>query len=296
MNKGKSRMNKFFLIALSAMMTATIAAGCAPTEKAEDRIVYREDFENKTFADLEWSASNVFTDSTADWTIEEGKLIVDNRTKVYNPNPQDSYLIVVPETTMEEVITCEEGFTVQWDFEYYEGGDAKRYITLPLFYNTTFGNSYFSYHYRICGYADFQARIQTGDKEWITLDEEGSEYEGKKYLKANAREYTDESGAVIPYEDVICKRVFGQDYVDSKTMLSINQKATVRIEYHPGQYIRVFMNDVYITTSSANQLTNINQLLSENGGAIALKAGGKIYGAIDNIVVAKGIGIPETTK
>lgn len=289
-------MKKSLVIALSAIMLVTVAAGCAPSGEhgnPADKIVYREDFEDKTFEELNWTPSNILAENTADWKIKDGMLEIDNRRTVNNPAPQDSYFVIVPETTMNEVVDCAEGFTVQWDFVYYNGSDAKRYITLPLFYDTVAGNSYFSYHYRICGYADFQARIRGA---WLTLDEEGSEYEGKTYLKANAREYTNDKGEILPYDDVICKRVFGQNYVDSKQMLSINKRATVRIEYHPDQYIRVFMNDVYITTSSESQLNNIKELLSIGGTSIAVKAGGTIYGAIDNIIVAKGIGIPESGK
>lgn len=316
-------MKKFFTIALSVVLAMAFAAGCTPedgTDKPDapnqienpddsnptenpddsnpsdepndaDRIIYSENFDNAMFSALGWKVSDVLKDNTADWYIGNGKLIVDNRVSDYNPFPQDSYFVVVPAKVMNEVVNSEEGFTVQWDFEYYDGGDAKRYITLPLFYDTSVGNSYFSYHYRICGYADFQARVRG---KWLTLDEEGSEYEGVTYLKSNAREYTDENGEKQKYDNIICKRVFGQEYVNNSEMLSLNQKATIRIEYHPNQYIRVFMNDIYITTSSSSQLSTINELLGIGGTAIAIKAGGTIYGAIDNIVVAKGIGIPET--
>lgn len=288
-------MKKSVVFVLSAIMSVSVVVGCAPSGesgKPADRIVYRENFEDKTFEEMSWTASNVLTENTADWKIKDGMLEIDNRRTANNPAPKDSYFVIVPETVMDEVVNCEDGFTVQWDFVYYNGSDAKRYITLPLFYDTVAGNSYFSYHYRICGYADFQARLSGA---WLTLDEEGSEYEGKQYLKANARQYQNDKGETVPYDDVICKRVFGQEYVDGNQMLSINKRATVRIEYHPDEYIRVFMNDVYITTSSDSQLNNIKKLIGIGGKSVAIKAGGAIYGAIDNIVVAKGIGIPETS-
>ena len=285
-------MKKPLLVALAALMTMAVAVGCSGTPEKNDleRLVYVETFENTTFKEVGWRQSTLLGASTATWTVEDGKLVINNLKSETNPGPYDSYYVVLGEDVMSEVANCAEGFTVQYDVEYYGGGSGQRYIALPLFYDMDSGNHYFSFHYRICGYADFQLR---SGSTWTTLDKDGSVYEGKEYLKSNARTYTDEDGVEHPYEDVICKRVFGLEYEDKNAMVSLNRKATVRIEYFPGEYLRVFMNDIYITATSGDYLREIEERIADGQVSIAIKAGSTIYGAVDNIAVAKGIGIPE---
>ena len=86
-------MKKSVVFALSAIMSVSVVVGCAPSGesgKPADRIVYRENFEDKTFEELSWTASNVLTENTADWKIKDGMLEINNRRTANNPAPRES--------------------------------------------------------------------------------------------------------------------------------------------------------------------------------------------------------------
>ena len=160
-------MKKALTLALAIMMIAAMLV--MPTSAAVEKVgvVYRENFDTiKTFEDLGWEKIESLTTCTGSWTIEDGKLLVNNlKDADKNPSPKDSYYVVVPDKIMRGVIAND--YTVQWDMQYLEAGDAARYLVLLLNYDREMGNTYLSFHFRPKGYADFQTRLFGS---WTTID------------------------------------------------------------------------------------------------------------------------------
>ena len=280
--KGEHIMKKVLTLALAALMAAS--AMIVPTAAVENKVVYSQDFESvKTFDELGWEKIETLKTCTGSWTVENGKLVVDNRKDAEkNPTSNDSYYVVVNKDIMKDVV--KDDFTVQWDFEYIDSGDAARYLNLILFYDREMGNSYCSFHYRPKGYADFQTRLFGS---WTTIDTSGST-EGT--ITRPTSKNTDPANG-----DPICKYIYGLDYVDANTKLTNGQPAvTVRMEYHAGKTLKVFMNDKFVTATDDAGWENLSLIADPTDGycEIGIKAGTTIYGTIDNIVVATGIGIP----
>ncbi len=277
-------MKKILTLALVALMAITMIV---PTAAVENKVVYSQDFNTvKSFDELGWEKIESLTVCTGSWTVQDGKLYVDNRKSDANPTSKDSYYVVVPASIMKDVV--KDDFTVQWDFQYIDSGDAARYLNLLLFYDREMGNSYFSFHYRPKGYADFQTRLFGS---WTHLDTSGSSDGDVTRPKA--------ANTDPAVGEPICKYIYGLDYVDADTKLTNGQpETTVRIEYHAGKTLKVFMNDKFVTATDDAGWENLALIADPNDGycEIAIKAGTTIYATMDNIIVATGIGIPADAK
>ncbi len=242
----------------------------------ENTVIYAENFDQvESFDALGWEMGESLKTNTAIWTIEDGKLLVDN----YTTSPSnDSYCVAVPASIMDPVVKGD--YTVQWDMTYLEASNAARYITFLLNYDRSVGNTYLSFHFRPKGYADFQSRIKGS---WSNLDATGSIENGVARPSAKNTDPT--------VGEPICQLLWDKAYIDADTLLIMNEPITVRLEYHAGEALKVFMNDVFITATDAEGWKNVLALSDYSEIAVKVSTGCKA--TIDNFVVASGIGIPE---
>ena len=243
-----------------------------PGFAAEGEIVYRENFD--TVTDLNQLGWEVMSDSTMTCTVTDGQLLVDNLS-----GGKDSYMVIVPDVLMREVIAGD--YTVQYDLTYLDAGDANRYLAVLLNYDRAKRNSYNSLHIRIKGSGDWQTRR---DGTWITLDTGG--VDGRQLIGTQTADQT------------LAELAVGVLF-DGSTYALKGQTFTVRQEVHAGEGVKIFVNDVFITGTTAEGWSNFMSIADPvtGGSEIALKAGATIMALFDNFVVATGIGIPapETT-
>ena len=262
-------MKKIF----SAILAAMLAAGMmiVPTAAADSEIVYLQTFDDvASYDDLGWEIIETLTTNTSTYTVENGALTVDNL------GGNDSYTVVVPASVMDDVNAGD--YTVGYDFTLLEAGDTARYLAMLLNYDREIGNTYNSLHMRMKGYADWQNRFVG---TWSTNMDLNGGYKDLPVFTAQ------DDGA-------ISNRLFGLAY-DANAMVIANQpiRYEMRICNSEG-YAEVYMNGVLISgTDEAgwDQFT----WASEDYSEICLKSGGSILGTVDNIVVVKGLGIPEGT-
>ena len=262
-------MKKIF----SALLAAVLAAGTMvlPTAAADGDIVYLQTFDDvASYDDLGWEIVETLTTNTSTYTIENGALTVDNL------GGNDSYTVVVPASVMDEV--NQGDYTVGYDFTLLESGDTARYLAMLLNYDREVGNTYNSLHMRMKGYADWQNRFAG---TWSANMDTNGGYQGLPLFTAK------DDGA-------ISNRLFGLAYTDAENVIA---GKTIRYEMrvsNSGGYCEIYMNGVLISgTDEAgwDQFT----WASEDYSEICLKSGGSILGTVDNIVVVKGLGIPEGT-
>lgn len=260
---------KRILSAWAALLLS--AAVCLPAAAAEARIVYEENFDAVTdFSQLGWEKIESLTTNTVTYTIEDGKLLIDNLS-----GGKDSYVVMVPETVMREVIA--DDYTVQYDLTYLGAGDASRYLAVLLNYDRAKGNSYNSLHIRMKGNGNWQIRK---NGSWGNLD--GSGVDGRLPIA------TTEAGQTL------AQLAVGVPYDGSSYALK-DQTFTVRQEIYAGVGVKIYVNDIFITGTSDEGWQEFMSIADPVSGysEIALKAGATIRAYFDNFVVATGIGIPE---
>ena len=182
-------------------------------------------------------------------------------------------------------------YTLQFDVSLSSAGDAARYIALLTDYKQDVKGTYHSFHLRINGSANSQARM---NGKWWNFDSAGP------YFAAD-QDDTDGTSS-------IAKKVLGKDF-DGSQLLK-NKKLTVRIvcekyDIGPRVYVRNTGEggDFVLVSRAGGDAVTSGTWRSTGGKAIVLKAGGTINGYIDNILVYTGMGepvfeelkIPETT-
>ncbi|MGN1346086.1 MAG: hypothetical protein ACI4V1_04825 [Eubacteriales bacterium] len=261
-------MKKAFVLLLAAMLAAGTMVLPAAAE-GDGEIVYVQTFDDvASFDDLGWEICESLTTNTSTYTVEDGKLTVDNI------GGNDSYVIVVPASVMDEVNKGD--YTVGYDFTLLEAGDTARYLAMLVNYDREIGNTYNSLHMRMKGYADFQNRFAG---TWSSNLDLTSGYQDLPVFTSK------DDGA-------ISNRLFGLAYNEAEMVIA---NLPIRYEMricNSGQYVEVYMNGVLISgTDEAgwDQFT----WASEDYSEICLKSGASILGTVDNIVVAKGLGIPD---
>lgn len=288
----------FLTILLVAVMLIT-AASAAPRDEAEPgeayNIIYYEEFNyentignDKVAALLGWkelskTAKNAVTDPTASYSIKDGKLYVENN----KSGGVDSYIMILDDTKM--MSTWMGDYTVQFDVTLTSAGNNSRYIALLTDYEESTKGYYHSFHLRINGSANNQARINGG---WVTFDAAG------EYFAAD----TDDTDGTM----TIAKEIVRRDYDGSQVLKDIN--LTIRIvnekyDVGPRVYIRNNTDGGHFALVSRAEPGVAGVWQITGGKAIVLKAGGAVNGYVDNIVVYKGTGepvweeikLPETT-
>lgn len=297
------KLFSIFTIILTAIIFTT-SAFAAPRDEAEPgeayNIIYYEEFnyDNTQGNDavlklLGWSAlsksaKTAVTDPTAKLSIVNGKLYVNNNIS----GGKDSYFMILNDDQMTSPWMGD--YTVQFDVTLTSSGDNARYIALLTDYDESTKGYYHSFHLRINGSANNQARINS---HWTTFDAPGKYY---------AADQDDTDGT-----STIAKKLLGKDF-DGSALLK-NVSLTIRVvsekmDIGPRVYIRnnsAGGDFVLVSRAGGVEESDITSgAYRQTGGkAIVLKAGGTINGFVDNIVVYLGNGepvweeikMPETT-
>ena len=294
------RLFVFLTLVLTAtvLITSTVAA---PRDEAEPgvgyNIIYYEEFNydnnGNTAAILKqlgWTAlsktnKTAVTDPTAKLSIIDGRLYVENN----KSGGKDSYFMILDDSKMFGA--WQGDYTLQFDVSLSSAGDAARYIALLTDYKQDVKGTYHSFHLRINGSANSQARM---NGKWWNFDSAGP------YFAAD-QDDTDGTSS-------IAKKVLGKDFDGSQVLK--NKKLTVRIvcekyDIGPRIYVRNTGEggDFVLVSRAGGDAVTSGTWRSTGGKAIVLKAGGTINGYIDNILVYTGTGepvfeelkVPETT-
>ncbi len=299
----KKLFTAFTFILILTLLVISVAA--APRDEAEPgvgyNIVYYEEFNydnmggnDKVLDTLGWTAlsnadKTAVSDPTAKLSIIDGRLYVENN----KSGGKDSYFMILNDAQMFGA--WQGDYTVQFDVTLTSAGDNARYIALLTDYKPTTKGDYHSFHLRINGSANNQARI--GGK-WTTFDAAGP------YFAAD-QDDTDGTSSIV-------KKVLGEDYNGSQLLKNV--KLTVRIvcekyDIGPRVYIRnAGEGGEFVLVSRAGsedeEVYTSSHWRKTGGKAIVLKAGGTINGYVDNILIYTGTGepvfeelkVPETTE
>ena len=298
-------MKKKIFSIIIMILTASVllsAVSAAPRDEAEPgeayNIVYYQEFnyENRSgnviiekllgWDILTKSEKNAPTESTAQYSIKDGRLYINNN----KTSGVDSYIKILDDAHM--MSTWMNDYTVQFDLKLTSVGDHQRYIAILTDYKDSTTGYYHSFHLRMNGSANNQARI---NGKWSTFDAPGDYY---------AADQNDSDGT-----SSITKKILGKDYVGGMTLENIDLTVRIvceKLDVGPRVYIR---NNTaggdFVLVSRAGGDTPTSTAYQQTGGkSIVLKAGGKVNGYIDNIVIYKGTGepcweeikLPETTE
>ena len=228
----KRIFSAFTVILTLILLTTSVCA--APRDEAKPgeayNIIYYEEFNydntngtNAVLKLLGWTAlskanKTAINDPTANLSIVNGKLYVENKFS----GGKDSYFMILNDKQM--TTTWQKDYTVQFDVLLTAAGDNARYIALLTDYDESTKGYYHSFHLRINGSANNQARINS---TWTTFDAPG------KYYAAD-QDDTDGTSS-------IAKKILGKDF--DGTPLLKNVSLTVRIvnekmDIGPRVYIR----------------------------------------------------------
>ena len=260
---------------LCALLLALLLVATASIALAEDgKVIYAEDFERENTADtaatmeaLGWKVLNksdgALTDNTATYTIEDGKLKLQNYAGGAIEG-KDSYVLILDGEKMAEY--CQGDFTLQYDVCYLDAAASSRYIVVITNYDGS--NSYYSFHLRLRGDGNNQVRLRG---EWFTLDDGIASAGG-----ANS----------------ILTKVFGKAH-DPNALGLKNVNLTIRYQNSLEKGITVFVrnNDEggdFIEVTHTNDKTYLGRM--KEAYAVALKAGGMVDAYVDNIVLWTGTG------
>ncbi len=298
-------MKKTLLCILTVILALSVispTASAAPRDEAEPgeayNVIYYEEFnyENTTgnakiekllgWKILSKSAKNAVTDPTATYSIKDGRLYIENN----KANGKDSYIKILDDVHM--MSTWLSDYTLQYDVTLTSNGDTSRYLAILTDYKDSTAGFYHSFHLRINGSANNQARM---NGTWSTFDAPGNYY---------AADQDDSDGT-----STIAKKILGRDFNGNSLLKDIDLTVRIvceKLDIGPRVYIRNNTADGdFVLVSRAGGDTPTSTAYRKTGGmSLVLKAGGKINGYIDNIVVYKGTGepcweeikLPETTE
>lgn len=260
----------------SALLIALILVLTVPSfAMAEDgKVIYSENFEREDTADtaatmeaLGWKVLNksdgALTDNTATYTIENGKLKLQNYAGG-TIEGKDSYALILDSEAMKEY--CQGDFTLQYDLCYIDAGASSRYVVIVTNYDGN--NSYYSFHLRLRGDGNNQVRLRG---EWFTLDGGVASTQGN---------YS------------IITKVFGKEQ-DVNALGLQNVNLTIRYQNSIEKGITVFVrnNDEggdFIEVTNTTDKSYLGRM--KEAYAVALKAGGMVDSYVDNIVLWTGTG------
>lgn len=304
-SKGDRNMKKNLLNFITLILTAimlTTAASAAPRDEAEPgeayNVVYYEEFnyENTSgnaavakllgWKELSKSAKNAVTNPTASYSIKDGRLYVENN----KSGAADSYIKILDDVHMQS--TWLGDYTVQFDVTLTSAGNNSRYIAILTDYKDSTAGYYHSFHLRINGSANNQARM---NGRWSNFDAAGDYF---------AADQDDSDGT-----STIAKKIMRRDYDGSEVLKNVDLTIRIvceKLDVGPRVYIRNNTDGGhFVLVSRAGGEEFSNGAWRKTGGmSLVLKAGGAINGYVDNIVVYKGTGepvweeitLPETTS
>lgn len=255
---------------LALLVFATLASMASlPSSAAAGDIIYSQNFDDvSSFDELGYTVCNDFTDSTVQYSIENGKLLCDNLDADVGSGV-DSYLYILDDAAMAAAVKGD--YTIQYDLTYLEAEEISRYIC--LIYNYDGYNTYNSVHIRWKGNGNNQPRVEgdwynyedTSDTDFVSLRNTGA-------------------------QTTFLYKLFGVEYDGTEACLTndanIKDKTiTVRIECSLTGGPSVYLNGVL-----SSEVTDTSQWGVSTASAIALKTSPKIKGYIDNIVIYEGVG------
>lgn len=298
-------MKKYLLSLVTIILTVTMlatSASAAPRDEAEPgeayNIVYYEEFNypNTTgnaevakllgWKELSKSAKNAVTNPTASYAIRDGQLYVVNN----KSGAADSYIKILDDAHM--MSTWLSDYTVQFDVTLTAAGNNSRYIAILTDYKDSTAGFYHSFHLRINGSANSQARMSG---KWSNFDAPGDYY---------AADQDDTDGT-----SSIAKKILGKDFDGSQVLKDVSLTIRIvceKLDVGPRVYIRNNTDGGhFVLVSRAGGEEFSNGAWRKTGGmSLVLKAGGAVTGYVDNILVYKGDGepcweeikVPETTE
>ena len=299
-------MKKKIFSIIIMILTASVllsAVSAAPRDEAKPgeayNVVYYEEFnyENRSgnviiekllgWDILKKSEKNAPTEPSATYSIKDGKLYINNDKTI----AVDSYIKILDDAHM--MGTWMHDYTVQFDLKLTSAGDHQRYIAILTDYKDSTSGYYHSFHLRMNGSANNQARI---NGKWSTFDAPGDYY---------AADQNDSDGT-----SSIAKKILGKDYVGGMALKNIDLTIRIvceKLDAGPRVYIRnnTAGGDFVMVSRAGGDDTPTSGAYRRTGGmSLVLKAGGRVSGYIDNIVVYKGLGepcweeikLPETTE
>lgn len=298
-------MKKKIFSIIIMILTASVllsAVSAAPRDEAEPgkayNVVYYEEFnyENTTgnakiekllgWKILSKSDKNAVTDPTATYSIKDGRLYIENN-KV---NGKDSYIKILDDVHM--MSTWMSDYTLQYDVTLTSNGDTSRYLAILTDYKDSTAGFYHSFHLRINGSANNQARM---NGTWSTFDAPGDYY---------AADQDDSDGT-----SSIAKKITGKNFNGNSLLKDLDLTVRIvceKLDIGPRVYIRNNSagGDFVLVSRAGGDIPTSSSYRKTGGMSLVLKAGGKINGYIDNIVVYKGTGepcweeikLPETTE
>ena len=194
------------------------AAGAAPAD-----LIYAQDFNSvSSFNDLGWTLAEDLSPNSAEYRIEDGRLIVDNLDATRGATT-DSYVKILPSEAMEPY---QDGdYTILYTLTYLEAEASTRYLAMIYNYDGT--DTYNSVHIRVQGKGHNDCRYYGS---WYSNDE-GSDH----ILNA-----TDENSLAA----VIC----GVEY-DEEAMPLLDHELNVAIKCSHEEGPSVYINGILFSTT-----------------------------------------------
>ncbi len=267
-----------------------------PTVEITDgMMLYYEDFSSygevegldNTISALGWIIQTAaddfaYSDWTADLSILDGALAVNNYRPEEGFKGKDSYALMLTEEYMEAINKYGD-YTLQYDVTYHDASNYKRYICLLTDY---YGDTYNSYHFRIGGYGNNQGHVYG---KWATYDVQDPEQDQAANPTAND-----------PLKGTtIAKKLLGIDTpIENDTAIDNFRNVTVTIRI---QHDADLGNIIYMKTADMSEFICVSMPRADASGAadwetvvgvggLAFKVGSAINGTMDNIALWAGLG------
>ncbi len=262
-----------------------------PTPTGE-RLIYFEGFDSvaassdtaTTLSSLGWvkdtTSNGAYANNSSAYSIVDHggsrRLYIENN----KGGATDSYVIVLSSALMGKF--HEQNYTYQYDVEYADAGNAKRYIVLVSEYN---GQYYNSFHFRNGGNGNNQVHI---NGSWLTYDADGELFAAGTGAKSIAKKLLDRddstSDSVFAGVDVSIRYV-----VDWENGNSVYMRVNSEGYANTGKWILV-------SKSSPSGNGSSQWSPASGGAAIVLKTGTTQNGYIDNITIWEGTGDEPADK
>ncbi len=252
---------------------------------AEGLLVYRQDFDVPNLAGTDlvlpqigWTrltkeADGVYNETNANFSIVDGRLYYQNIGEGIDGKDGYYQIDMLNDAYMQQV--CAGKYTLQYDLEYVEVGNGKRYAVITTEASAD-GQNYNSFHLRALGYGNHQCH-------WV------GEWQTYNALPAK----TDNS---VPS---IGEKLTGTPY-DANNNILLNKKLTIKLQWDPEAghtvYVKLEGGEFVKVSEPDPEANGVFYHNSWEGWNVRFKIGAQINGYIDNIVLWTGWGdMPTAT-
>ena len=256
---------RLFAIPLSA--GAMVPDGTDGASLAPGDLIYSEDFNSangsstrETVDSLGWSVSEGLREFTAQLSVKDGKLHIDNLDATTGAS-NDSYAIIMDSDFLMNI--CTHDYTYQYDVTYLDAENTYRYVSLLCNYDRV--DNYNTVDVRIRG--DGYNQVRRGESSWI--------------------HYNNTTCPLRAIDDTsMLYALYGETFDENKMAMQ-NRTFTVRVEMSMEKGPTVYVNGVLVSEMEEN---------TENWGdidayAICFKTSTKLLAEVDNIMIWAGTGI-----